>query len=244
VGKKEKKVNITMGAPEWLTTYSDMVTLLLCFFIALFNTSEVDEIQLQQMISSLNNIGMGASEGGATLSAGRNADLGNTIMSLPSMEKGKFMSTAKKKATSLFNPEVKSNKVRISSDERGLVISLASDAFFGPASAQVDIEETRDILLRLGALLSSEEVAGRKFRIEGHTDAAPVAPDGPWKSNWELSTARAVNVLHYLVDIGVDDRRFQVAGFADTMPLASNETREGQAYNRRVDIIILDEGHL
>ena len=244
MAKKEKKVVIQQGAAEWLTTYSDMVTLLLCFFIALFNASEVDEIQLQQMISSLNNIGMGASEGGATLTAGRNADLGNTIMSLPSMEKGKFMSTAKKKATSLFNPEVKSNKVRISSDERGLVISLASDAFFGPASAQVNLEETRDILLRIGALLSSEEMAGRKFRIEGHTDSAPVDPAGPWRSNWELSTARSVNVLHYLADIGVDDRRFQVAGFADTVPLASNDTREGQAYNRRVDIIILDAGHL
>lgn len=244
MGKKEKKVTISMGAPEWLTTYSDMVTLLLCFFIALFNTSEVDEIQLQQMISSLNNIGMGAMEGGATLTAGRNADLGNTIMALPSMEKGRFMSTAKKKATSLFTPEVKSNKVRVTTDERGLVISLASDAFFGPASATIDLEETRDILLRIGALLSSDEVAGRKFRIEGHTDAAPVDPAGPWPSNWELSTARAVNVLHYLTNIGVDEKRFQVAGFSDTVPVASNDTREGQAYNRRVDIVILDEGHL
>ncbi len=241
---KEKKCECPAGAPEWMVTYSDMVTLLLCFFAALFNVSEVDEVQLQQMISSLNNIGMGAMEGGATLTAGRNADLGNTIMSLPSMEKGKSLSTAKKKATSLFTPEIKSNKVRVSSDERGLVISLASDAFFGPASAQVNIEETRDILLRLGGLLSSDEVAGRKFRIEGHTDNEPVDPDGPWKSNWELSANRSINVLQYLADIGVDEGRFQVSGFADTVPLMSNETREGRAYNRRVDIVILDEGHL
>ncbi len=242
--EKAKKCECPAGAPEWMVTYSDMVTLLLCFFAALFNVSEVDEVQLQQMISSLNNIGMGANEGGATLTAGRNADLGNTIMSLPSMEKGRSMSTAKKKATSLFAPEVKSNKVRVSSDERGLVISLASDAFFGPASAQINIEETRDILLRLGGLLSSDEVAGRKFRIEGHTDAVAVDPTGPWQSNWELSSARAINVLHYLADIGVDEKRFQVAGFADTVPIASNDTAEGRAYNRRVDVIILDEGHL
>lgn len=240
----DKKCECPAGAPEWMVTYSDMVTLLLCFFAALFNVSEVDEVQLQQMISSLNNIGMGASEGGATLTAGRNADLGNTIMSLPSMEKGRSLSTAKKKATSLFSPEVKSNKVRVSSDERGLVISLASDAFFGPASAAVNIEETRDILLRLGGLLTSDEVAGRKFRIEGHTDAVAVDPSGPWKSNWELSAARSINVLHYLADIGVDEKRFQVSGLSDTVPIASNETSEGRAYNRRVDIIILDEGHL
>lgn len=240
----KKKQECPAGAPEWMVTYSDMVTLLLCFFAALFNVSEVDEIQLQQMISSLNNIGMGASEGGATLTSGRNADLGNTIMSLPSMERGRSMSTAKKKATSLFSPEIKSNKVRVSSDERGLVISLASDAFFGPASAQVNIEETRDILLRLGVLLSSEEVAGRKFRIEGHTDSIPVDPAGPWESNWQLSAARSINVLKYLTDIGVEEKRFQVAGFSDTVPLADNSTPEGRAYNRRVDIVILDDGHL
>lgn len=241
---KKKKEEGGGGAPEWMVTYSDMVTLLLCFFAALFNVSEVDEVQLQQMISSLNNIGMGAQEGGATLTAGRNADLGNTIMSLPSMERGRSMSTAKKKATSLFAPEIKSNKVRISSDERGLVISLASDAFFAPASAQVNIEETRDILLRLAGLLSSDELAGRKFRIEGHTDSAPTDPAGPWESNWELSVARSVNTLHYLADFGADEKRFQVAGFADTVPIASNDTEEGRAYNRRVDIIILDDGHL
>lgn len=240
----EKKCECPAGAPEWMVTYSDMVTLLLCFFAALFNVSEVDEVQLQQMISSLNNIGMGSFEGGSTFTAGRNADLGNTIMSLPSMERGRSMSTAKKKATSLFSPEVKSNKVRVSSDERGLVISLASDAFFGPASAQVNIEETREILLRLANLLSSEEVAGRKFRIEGHTDAAPTDPAGPWQSNWELSAARAINVLHYLSGLGVEENRFQAMGLADTVPLSANDTREGRAYNRRVDVVILDDGHL
>lgn len=244
MAKKKKESEGGGGAPEWIVTYSDMVTLLLTFFAALFNVSEVDEVQLQQMISSLNNIGMGAMEGGATLTAGRNADLGNTIMSLPSSEKGRSLSTAKKKATSLFAPEVKSNKIRVTVDERGLVISLASDAFFAPASARVNIEETRDILLRLGALLNSEELQNRKFRIEGHTDSSPVDPNGPWPSNWELSTARSINVLKYLTDIGVEEKRFQVAGFADTVPIASNDTPEGRAYNRRVDIVILDEGHL
>jgi chemotaxis protein MotB len=85
---------------------------------------------------------------------------------------------------------------------------------------------------------------GRKFRIEGHTDAIPTDPQGQWDTNWELSTARATNVLHYLVDFGVSEEQFQVAGFADTVPLASNETEEGRAYNRRVDIVILSEGHL
>jgi chemotaxis protein MotB len=217
---------------------------MLCFFAIMFNPDESSSAQMQQIAASMNTMGLGAMAGGNTLSIGRMADLGNTISSLPSMERGRMLGTALRKAVSLFNPEIKSNKVRVTHDERGLVITLASDAFFNPASARINIEETRDILLRLGTLLASDEVANRKFRIEGHTDQVAVDPDGPWPSNWELSTARSIAVLHYLTDIGVDESRFQVAGFADTMPVASNDTAEGRAYNRRVDVIILDEGHL
>ncbi|MDR3122396.1 MAG: OmpA family protein, partial [Treponema sp.] len=163
---------------------------------------------------------------------------------LPAMEKGTSLGTALRKAISLFNPEVKSNKVKVTHDERGLVISLASDAFFNPASARINVEQTRDILLRLGTLLASEDLSGRKFRVEGHTDDVPVDPAGPWESNWELSTARSISVLHYLTDLGIDEKRFQVAGFAATMPIASDDTAEGRAYNRRVDVIVLDDGHL
>lgn len=232
------------GLAEWIVTYGDMVTLLLCFFVALFDTTDADVIQINQMISSLNNIGMGASPGGNTLSAGKLAELGNSIATLPSMERGRLLATAKRKAVSLFQPEIRSNKVRITSDERGIVISLASDAFFRPASAAINIEETRGMLIRISELLKSPELEGRKFRIEGHTDDTPTDPAGPWFSNWELSSARSLNVLHYLTDFGVPERRFQVAGYAATVPIADNATEEGRAYNRRVDIIILDEGHL
>jgi chemotaxis protein MotB len=225
-------------------TYGDMVTLVLCFFVAIYDPSDADIIQMETLVSSFNNIGMGASEGGATISAGKMADLGNTVSSMPSMEKGRSLGTSLKKAISLFNPEIKSNKVRITHDERGLVISMASDAFFPPASAEIDIEENRDLFVRLAELLKTQQLASRKFRIEGHTDSAPVDPEGKFKSNWELSAARSISVLRFLLDFGVNEKSFQVAGFADTVPLASNETREGRAYNRRVDIIILDPGSL
>jgi chemotaxis protein MotB len=239
-----KKKEAASATQEWLTTYSDMVTLMLCFFAIMFNPDESSTAQMQQLSASMRAGGLGALSGGLTLSAGRNADLGNTIMALPSMERGRSLGTSLRKAVSLFSPEIRSNKVRITHDERGLVITLASDAFFNPASARINIEETRDILLRLGTFLASDDLKGRKFRIEGHTDAVPVDPAGPWESNWELSTARSINVLHYLADIGIEENRFQVAGFSDTMPISSNDTPEGRAYNRRVDIIILDEGHL
>jgi chemotaxis protein MotB len=244
MAKKKKKPDAGGAGGEWIVTYSDMVTLMLCFFVALFNPDDVNPTQLAAMVSSFMNNGMGASTGGNTLSAGQSADMGNTIMSLPSMDKGKSMGTALKRAVSLFQTEIQSNKVKVTSEERGLVITLASDAFFNPASARINIEQTRDILLRLGGLLQSREVRDRKIRIEGHTDDVPVDPEGPWESNWQLSTMRSINVLHYLTDVGVSENRFQVAGFAHTAPVSRNDTEEGRAYNRRVDIIIIDDGHL
>jgi len=241
---KKKKQDLGGASQEWLTTYSDMVTLMLCFFVALFNPDEVDPAQLAALISAFTNLGQGAQTGGNTLSVGKSADLGNTINSLPAMDKGRSLGTSLRRAVSLFQPEVKSNKVKVTSEERGLVISLASDAFFNPASARVNIEETRDILLRLASLLNSNDVGLRKIRIEGHTDSVDVDPNGPWQDNWQLSAERARAVLRYLTDFGVNENRFQIAGFADTMPVSSNSTPEGRAYNRRVDIVIIDEGHL
>jgi len=240
---KKKKREAEGAKSEWIVTYSDMITLMLCFFVAIFNPDDADPTQLQQMISAFNAIGMGASTGGNTISQGKSADLGNTIMSLPSMDRGRNMGSAIKRAMSLFQPEVKSNKVRVTHDERGVIISLASDLFFAPASAEINYEDSRDILLRLGSLLNSPELTGRRFRIEGHTDGSDTNP-AIWPSNWELSTARSLAILHYLADIGVDENRFQVAGFAATMPISRDDTAEGRANNRRVDIVILDEAHL
>ncbi len=230
------------GAPDWLLTYGDMTTLLLTFFIMMFTTAEVDGSELRMILAAFQ--GLGSLRGGNTLQVGKLAELGHTIMSLPSRERGSALDKARKTAISQFQPELKTKKVRIKEDERGLIISLAADSFFKPASGEIDIEESRKVLQRVSVLLSAPELQGRKFRIEGHTDSAPTDPAGEWPTNWELSAARAVNVLHYLIDFGVDQRRFQVAGFADTVPLASNDTPEGRAYNRRVDIIILTKGHL
>ena len=239
---RRQKKRVDEGAPDWLLTYGDMTTLLLTFFVMMFTTAEIDGAELRLILASFQ--GIGSLSGGNTLEVGKLAELGNSIMSLPSRESGKALDQARKTALAQFPPELHSKKVRIKEDERGLIISLVSDAFFDKASAEVNIEETRDLLQRLADLLRSPAFADRKFRIEGHTDATPTNPDGPWPTNWELSVLRSTNVLHYLVDFGVNEGQFQVAGLADTVPLASNASPEGRAYNRRVDIVILSKGHL
>jgi chemotaxis protein MotB len=245
MAKKEKKKPKGMGVGKgWMDTYSDMITLCLCFFVAMYDPSSKSAETLSAMASAFNAVGMGASIGGNTLSTGKMASFGNNVMSLPANTVGRVLGDSVQLATSLFSPEIKSSMVRVTYDERGLIISLAGDAFFNPASARINIDETRDILLRLASLLDSSELSGYSFRVEGHTDDTAIDPSGPWESNWELSTARSIAVLHYLTDLGVDENRFQVAGFADTKPLASNNTAEGRAYNRRVDIVVITDGHL
>ena len=226
----------------WQGTYGDMITLMLCFFVMLYNPSEVDVTQMATITQSLQMQQTETVSGGLSLSAGQLSDLGNKINSLPSLEKGKSLGTAKKKAVSLFAPDVKSSRITITSDERGLIITLLSDNFFEEGSAELNISETRETLLRLADFFDSDELKGRRFRIEGHTDNV-IANSENYPSNWELSAERAINVLHYLADYGVDENSFSVAGYADTRPKFSNDTPEGRAYNRRVDIIILDEGH-
>jgi chemotaxis protein MotB len=230
------------GAADWLLTYGDMVTLLLTFFVLLFTTATIDGEQLRLILAAFP--GLGNYTGGNTLEAGPLAELGNTIMSLSSMEQGRALSEARREAVSIFEPEIRSNLVRITEDERGLVITLASDAFFASGSAEVNIEQTREVLQKLSQLLSADELSERTFRLEGHTDDIPVGVGGEFASNWDLASARASSVLRYLVDYGVDEEQFQLMSRGEFAPLVDNTTAEGRAYNRRVDVIILTEGTL
>ncbi len=241
-GKQKKCPRCEQVVAEYMLTYGDMVTLLLCFFVLLYSPPIEEGSRIKLILAAFS--GLGIQTGGNTLQAGKLAELGNNVMSLPSMENARALATARKRAISSFQPELKTKKIRIKEDERGLVISLAADSFFEAGTADINIEQARDTLQKAALLLSYDDLSDKIFRIEGHTDSTPTDPDSPWPSNWELSTARSTNVLHYLVDFGVNEDQFQVAGFADTVPLASEDTKEGRAYNRRVDIIILTDGHL
>jgi chemotaxis protein MotB len=241
--RKKKSRRVDEGAPTWMTSFADMTNLVLCFFVALYALS-MESLKQNEAIIGVAFQGFGTQSGGATLQPGKMLDLGNNIMSFPSTERGKSLAKAKKTATSIFQYEVKTRKVQISEDERGLIVSLSSELFFGPSTADIDIERSNEVLRKVAQLLNHPDLANNHFRIEGHTDSIPTDPKGPFESNWELSTKRATNVLHYLLNLGVEEKKMQVAGLADTRPIGDNNTEEGRAVNRRVDIVILTEGHL
>ncbi|MBQ3798683.1 MAG: OmpA family protein, partial [Treponema sp.] len=200
MAKKQKK-DPEKPSTAWQGTYGDMITLMLCFFVALYDPTETDAVQMAALSASIQNNNPG---GGISISQGRLADMGNVVSSLPSLEKGSHLGPTMKKAISIFQPDIKSTKVTVTSDERGIVISLISDAFFEQGSADLNIDETRETLIRLSQFFNEDKVKDLRYRIEGHTDNTPVSPvydeygrNVGFPSNWELSATRAANVLHY-----------------------------------------------
>src|SRR6056297_952812 len=185
--KKEKKQRA--GSPAWMTTYGDMTTLLLTFFILMFNIADISGKDFYLVLSSFRG-SLGMFEGGYSLSAGRLEELGQNMQNLPSSEQGRALARSLKRALEAFKPEIKAKKVRVQDDERGLVITLSGDAYFDPGSAELK-DEVKPVLDKVGAIIKSID---NYTRIEGHTDNRPVAPRGlqeGYDNNWELSSARS-----------------------------------------------------
>ncbi len=155
-------------------------------------------------------------------------------------EKGKEVSqleNAKKLLEKQLKKEIGDKDVRLEMAERGLVIIFLAEVLFD--SGKSDIKEEAHSALEKIAKILNKNVADRNIGIEGHTDNEPIKYSG-WKSNWELSTARATSVLHYLEDEkGLDPKRLSATGYAQHRPVASNDDEEGRRQNRRVEIVIL-----
>ena len=183
----------------------------------------------------------GVFQGGKSISEGRFANLGNTLEALPSTEQGRGMAKAYKQAVSLFESEIKNRKVKIDINERGIIISLSNDVYFKRASADLDIDTARTVLEKISLLLTKTELADKQVRIEGHTDKGPTDPDGPWETNWDLASERSLNVLKYLIDFGVNPANLAAVSYGEyqPIPLLNDDTEEGMARNRRVDVLIL-----
>ena len=113
-----------------------------------------------------------------------------------------------------------------------------SDNFFEEGSAELNISETRETLLRLADFFNSDELKGRRFRIEGHTDNVPIHT-AEFKDNNELSSFRALSVFNYLLEVSdLDPATLKHSGRGEYVPVADNSTPEGRAKNRRIEIKI------
>lgn len=149
------------------------------------------------------------------------------------------LNRAKKLLEDRLSQEIKDKQVKLQMMEKGLVITVVGDLLFDSGKAKIRLEA--DALLDKVAKVLQENVPQFSVGIEGHTDNRPIKYSG-WKSNWELSTARALSVLHYLVnEKGILPDRLSAIGYGEFHPVASNDTKEGRQDNRRVEIVILPQ---
>jgi len=136
-----------------------------------------------------------------------------------------------------LSQEISDKQVKLQMMEKGLVITVVGDLLFDSGKAKIR-PEAYPLLDKVSAVLKDNM---RQFNIgiEGHTDNVPIKRSG-WKSNWELSTARALSVLHYLAqDQGISPERLSAIGYGEYRPVASNDSKAGRKQNRRVEIVIL-----
>lgn len=237
---KKKKQTGPRPTAGYMTTFGDMMNLLLTFFILLLTTATIQGREFKLILSAFTG-SFGMMPGGMTLSKGKLADMGMTIESLPSTQRGRKLAKARKKATYIFKPEIAAKKIRLREDERGLVITLMNDAYFDKSSAELK-PEIRSALDKIAGMLEDPTIRN-KIRIEGHTDNTPLKSSTHPRDNWELSTQRSVNVVKYLSQKGVTPSRLTAAGQGEYRPLPgnTNDTPEERALNRRIEIILLWE---
>ncbi|MCK4918088.1 MAG: flagellar motor protein MotB [Candidatus Omnitrophica bacterium] len=147
-----------------------------------------------------------------------------------------ILSDTKRILEGRLSEEIKDKKVRLEMAEKGLVITLVAEVLFDSGKEELR-EESYPILDKVIRILN-EEVPNHDIGIEGHTDNDPIKYS-KWKSNWELSTQRALSVLYYLENEKVQSRRLSAIGYGEYRYVSSNDTPEGRQYNRRVEIVIL-----
>jgi len=136
-----------------------------------------------------------------------------------------------------LSTEIQDQQVKLEMLEKGLVITVLGDLLFDSGKADIR-SEAHNILGKVARVLK-ENVAEYNIGIEGHTDNQPIRQSG-WKSNWELSSARALSVLHYLVnEKGISPNRLSAIGYGEYRPVSSDNTKGGRQLNRRVEIVIL-----
>jgi chemotaxis protein MotB len=232
-GSERKKGGPSME--RWLLTYSDMITLLMIFFIMMYVISNVNAQKFQQLAEVL-----GAAFGSKNAAILEN---GNSILPNTASEStGDSQDLAQLKAIqNQLNAYLKQKgldaKISVDLEERGLVISLQDTVLFDSGSAELT-PGAKGIINSIGQMLKP---VPNYLRIEGHTDNVPIH-NSDYPSNWELSAARATNVVQQLIsESGLPPSRLSATGYGEYRPRVSNDTTKNRQMNRRVDILILKQ---
>ncbi|MGG3915005.1 flagellar motor protein MotS [Rossellomorea vietnamensis] len=227
------------GAPKWMVTFSDLITLILVFFILLFSMSQIDIVKFRTIADSFQQRQI--------------LEFYPSVISFdnPSAEPDMESEESKRREAeqdlnallSNIQSYLKENKlsdvVVATRSERGVVLVLQEQALFASGEAKV-LPDAYPFLDKVGVLLSE---IPNFVKVEGHTDNRPINTYR-FPSNWELSSARASSVVRYLITTeDLDPKRFIAVGYGDTRPVAPNDKVENLQKNRRVEVIITDPAY-
>jgi chemotaxis protein MotB len=216
------------GQDRWLLSYADFVTLLLAFFVTMYAISEVDATKLAPLASSMRVAFEGRRQHTVPLPEG-----GSVVPPVPVDPLVPVEANLRLK----LDDAIAAGRLELIRDSRGLVVSLPESATFPPASTEVT-DGARELITRVAAII---QASGHSMRIEGHTDNVPIRTP-TFRSNWELSTARASAVIAFVIETqAFDPVRLSAAGYGEFHPRAPNDSAANRARNRRVDIVILEE---
>lgn len=220
----EQGTGTDMG--RWLLTYSDMITLLMIFFIVMYIMSTVNTEKFRALAENLsitlNGSPAGIMDDGAPITPGSGGEAAQ-------------MAQVEEELRRYLAKENLNYQVSIRREERGLVVSFQDTVLFPKGSAALT-PEARQIVARVGETLKEMP---NYIRVEGHTCNLPIS-NTQFPSNWELSSARATNVVRELITAsGVPAERLSASGYGEYRPRYQNDSEEHRQLNRRIDILIL-----
>lgn len=226
--KKKNNNDMNDDGKEWMNTYADMMSLLLTFFVFMFSIATVDANKFESIISSFQGY-TGILNGSKII----NTDI-NKLHNTNNKEDEEFLKMYQQIETYLKQNNL-NKSIDVVLNDKGLLLRFKDSILFDTGKAVIR-PEAISMLERFSGILKN---VNNPIRVEGYTDNIPIS-NGIYKSNWELSTDRAVNVVKYFINIQkMKPELFSAAGYGEYHPIAPNNNEINRSRNRRVEIVIL-----
>ncbi|MDR1732637.1 MAG: flagellar motor protein MotB [Synergistaceae bacterium] len=240
MARQKKAPEAPPGAPLFMATYGDMMTLVLCFFVLLFAMSSIDSQKFQKALISLRG-SLGVLKGGVTTE--------ESTMETPNdsrREDGKDAGSAERyemdtqhvaqTVASFLRTQGLDKAIQVTVNQRGVAVSLSEQFLFDSGSAVLKPEGQR-LLSKMATLVRNEVPA---LSVEGYTDSTPLN-GGIYRDNWGLSSSRAAVVASFLASSGFPSQKLQAVGYASNHPVVPNDSPDHRALNRRVELVFLSQ---
>lgn len=240
--KNEYYTNSNDYINRWVISYADFVTMLLALFMVMFATTSMGEMKVKDVNKSIQKVFASKNiedikevenPAPAELKQDAQSPLDNSGKTI--LDGGDGILDSKQLVEQIEKDIELNTSVKVIKSDRGVVIRLNDTMLFDPGSAIIK-SEAKVTLNKIAITLAKFQ---NPILIEGHTDSMPIQNER-FPSNWELSTARATNIIKYLTQAHkFPPSRLSAVGYGEYMPIEKNTTPQGRAKNRRVDIIVL-----